>query len=109
MDLSFQEHQGMSFNPTKLLNSAVANIIYSLLFGGRYEYQDEHFQQLQETIGNVFELFQNTVPVSKFNRFEIILCMSTFGKVSLSELVLSFQNPIHELTNLKLYNMCTIF
>ena len=54
----------MSFNPTKLLNSAVANIICSLLFGERYEYQDENFQQLQKAIGNVFEFFQKTVPVS---------------------------------------------
>ena len=71
----------MSFNPTKLLNSAVANIICSLLFGGRHDYQDENFQQLQKAIGNVFEFFQNTVPVSEFSLFDVVLWLSAFGKV----------------------------
>ena len=82
----------MSFNPTKLLNSAVANIICSLLFGGRYDYQDENFQQLQKTIRNVFELFQNTLPVSEFNLFEIVLCVSTFGKVEFNSYFMDAMN-----------------
>ena len=92
----------MSFNPTKLLNSAVANIICSLLFGGRYDYQDEHFQQLQKTIGKVFEFFQNTLPVSEYNLFEIVFCMSTSGKVEFNSHFTDTMNYI--LANLRLFS-----
>ena len=103
----------MSFNPTKLLNSAVANIICSLLFGERYDYQDENFQQLQKAIRNVFEFFQKTVSVSEFNLFDIVLCMSAFGKVRFTCMsclfkyfCASIQFLLHgydELSNLKLF------
>ena len=101
----------MSFNPTKLLNSAVANIIFSLLFGERYEYQDENFQQLQKAIGNVFEFFQKTLPVSEFNHFDIVLCMSAFGKVRFMSCLFKYFCSLYsiptsgydELSNLKLF------
>ena len=62
-----KEYGGKSFNPTKILNNAVANIICSLLFGGRYEYEDEIFQDLQKAIGSLFEHMQNAIPVRLLN------------------------------------------
>ena len=102
----------MSFNPTKLLNSAVANIICFLLFGERYDYQDENFQQLQKAIGNVFEFFQKTLPVSEFNLFDIVWCKCLLlGRLGLCLVFSSiFAAPIQfllheydEQSNLKLF------
>ncbi|XP_078096806.1 cytochrome P450 2K1-like [Mustelus asterias] len=39
----FDSYKGQPFNPTIKLNAAVANIICSILFGDRFDYEDERF------------------------------------------------------------------
>uniref|UniRef100_UPI00358E1BCA cytochrome P450 2F2-like n=1 Tax=Myxine glutinosa TaxID=7769 RepID=UPI00358E1BCA len=52
-------HEGKPFEPFDGLNSAVANIISSLLFGNRYEYDDEEFIQLLHLLNEDFVLLGN--------------------------------------------------
>ncbi|KAI4892538.1 hypothetical protein NFI96_024701 [Prochilodus magdalenae] len=42
---SFKDERG-PFDPRLLLNNAVSNIISSLVFGHRFDYHDEHFQNI---------------------------------------------------------------
>ncbi|KAG7316725.1 hypothetical protein KOW79_020266 [Hemibagrus wyckioides] len=43
---AFEQEQGCSFDPLIKINNAVANVIGSLVFGQRYEYNDLQFQKL---------------------------------------------------------------
>ncbi|XP_018114301.1 cytochrome P450 2D15-like [Xenopus laevis] len=43
---AFQSEQGRPFNPHYSINTAVSNIICSIVFGDRFEYDDEKFQKL---------------------------------------------------------------
>uniref|UniRef100_A0A8C4R1H1 Uncharacterized protein n=1 Tax=Eptatretus burgeri TaxID=7764 RepID=A0A8C4R1H1_EPTBU len=52
-------HEGEPFEPFDSLNSAVANIICSMLFGQRYEYDDEKFVQLLHLLNEDFVLLGN--------------------------------------------------
>ncbi len=48
-------HTGCPFNPLVKVNNAVANVIGSLVFGHRYEYDDVDFQKrLQMSAESVF-------------------------------------------------------
>lgn len=52
---AFKEEQGCPFNPLVKVNNAVANVIGSLVFGHRYEYDDVDFQKrLQMSAESVF-------------------------------------------------------
>ncbi|KAJ7992925.1 hypothetical protein DPEC_G00267130 [Dallia pectoralis] len=42
----FKEEQGRGFNPHFILNTAVGNVISSVVFGHRFEYSDENYQKL---------------------------------------------------------------
>ena len=46
---------GKQFNPTHLLCNAVANVICSVTFGKRYEYEDEQFKRMMEYIELILE------------------------------------------------------
>nr|ARO89860.1 cytochrome P450 Cyp2d14 [Andrias davidianus] len=43
---AFQSEEGHPLNPHYLLNNAVSNVICSITFGNRFEYDDEKFQRL---------------------------------------------------------------
>ncbi|KAG5275688.1 hypothetical protein AALO_G00123440 [Alosa alosa] len=43
---AFKEEQGEPFDPQYTLCSATANVIYSVVFGRRFEYSDEQFQNI---------------------------------------------------------------
>ncbi|XP_010188917.1 PREDICTED: cytochrome P450 2J2-like, partial [Mesitornis unicolor] len=42
----FRNEQGTPFNPHFKINNAVSNIICSIIFGNRFDYNDEEFQKL---------------------------------------------------------------
>uniref|UniRef100_UPI00398F8A07 cytochrome P450 2K1-like n=1 Tax=Pristiophorus japonicus TaxID=55135 RepID=UPI00398F8A07 len=46
----FDSYKGQPFNPTIKLSSAVANIICSIVFGDRFDYEDEGFVNLVECV-----------------------------------------------------------
>ncbi|GCB81018.1 hypothetical protein scyTo_0021767 [Scyliorhinus torazame] len=49
-------HKGKAFNPTVKLNSAVANIICSIVFGDRFNYEDETFVSLVTRVNENIQL-----------------------------------------------------
>ncbi len=59
-----QEMNGKSFNARYPIHSAVSNIICSLLFGERYEYDDPEFQELIDVLDEIFEFLVTNVMVS---------------------------------------------
>ncbi|XP_053325042.1 cytochrome P450 2D15-like [Spea bombifrons] len=42
----FQDEQGQPFDPCFIINNAVSNVICSIAFGDRFDYNDEKFQRL---------------------------------------------------------------
>uniref|UniRef100_A0A2K6H0L9 Cytochrome P450 n=1 Tax=Propithecus coquereli TaxID=379532 RepID=A0A2K6H0L9_PROCO len=45
---AFADHAGRPFSPSELLNKAVGNVIASLTYGRRFEYDDQRFLRLME-------------------------------------------------------------
>ncbi|KAL8219991.1 UNVERIFIED_CONTAM: Cytochrome P450 2G1 [Gekko kuhli] len=50
----FRKTDEKPFNPTYFLSCAASNIICSIVFGNRFDYQDKEFQTLMELINNIF-------------------------------------------------------
>ncbi|XP_027457800.2 cytochrome P450 2J2 [Zalophus californianus] len=48
-----EEENGQPFNPRFKMNNAVSNIICSITFGKRFEYEDEQFQELLRWLDDV--------------------------------------------------------
>ncbi|XP_041096323.1 cytochrome P450 2K4-like, partial [Polyodon spathula] len=46
----FQSHKGKPFDPQIIINSAVSNIICSIVFGDRFDYSDSQFLNLQRIV-----------------------------------------------------------
>ncbi|XP_041096328.1 cytochrome P450 2K1-like isoform X2 [Polyodon spathula] len=46
----FQSHKGKPFDPKIIINSAVSNIICSIVFGDRFDYSDAQFLNLQSVL-----------------------------------------------------------
>uniref|UniRef100_A0A674ISK3 Cytochrome P450 2D15 n=1 Tax=Terrapene triunguis TaxID=2587831 RepID=A0A674ISK3_9SAUR len=53
---SLFDHMGHPFNPRFLINSAVGNVMCSLTFGNRFEYNDEKFQRMLHLIEEAFNI-----------------------------------------------------
>ncbi|XP_057356233.1 cytochrome P450 2J2 isoform X1 [Manis pentadactyla] len=50
---AIEEEKGQPFNPHFKINNAVSNIICSITFGERFEYQDDQFQELLRLLDEV--------------------------------------------------------
>uniref|UniRef100_A0A8C2K1X8 Cytochrome P450, family 2, subfamily P, polypeptide 6 n=1 Tax=Cyprinus carpio TaxID=7962 RepID=A0A8C2K1X8_CYPCA len=59
---------GRPFNPQILLNNAVSNVICVLVFGNRFEYSDNDFQDLLKSINEAVYL-EGSVSVQLYNMF----------------------------------------
>ncbi len=55
-----KDSKGQPLNPTDFVNVSVANIICSLLFGKRYEHDDDEFKGLLAAIDALFRGFSDT-------------------------------------------------
>ncbi|XP_043566992.1 cytochrome P450 2K6-like [Chiloscyllium plagiosum] len=64
-------YQGQPFNPTVQLNSAVANIICSIVFGDRFDYKDEMFVSLVKRVNENIQLLGSPV-VHLYNAFPLL-------------------------------------
>ncbi|XP_072918429.1 uncharacterized protein [Hemitrygon akajei] len=67
----FESHKGQEFNPTIQLNAAVANIICSIVFGDRFDYEDKTFIALVKRVNENFQLAGSPV-VQLYNAFPIL-------------------------------------
>ncbi|MGH0130103.1 UNVERIFIED_CONTAM: hypothetical protein FKN15_006164 [Acipenser sinensis] len=53
----FQSHKGKPFDPQIIINSAVSNIICSIVLGDRFDYCDAQFLNLQRNVKEIVGLF----------------------------------------------------
>ncbi|XP_055507621.1 cytochrome P450 2K1-like [Leucoraja erinacea] len=67
----FESYEGQEFNPTFKLNAAVANIICSIVFGDRFDYDDERFNTLVEIVNENIKLVGHPM-VQIYNSFPIL-------------------------------------
>ncbi|XP_072125190.1 cytochrome P450 2K4-like [Mobula birostris] len=63
--------KGQEFNPTIQINAAVANIICSIVFGDRFEYDDERFVTLVKRVNKNIQLAGSPM-VQLYNAFPIL-------------------------------------
>ncbi|XP_032969242.1 cytochrome P450 2J2-like [Rhinolophus ferrumequinum] len=56
LNQTIKEENGQPFNPHFQINSAVSNIICSITFGERFEYQDDQFQEMLRLLDEVIAL-----------------------------------------------------
>ncbi|CAI9152107.1 unnamed protein product [Rangifer tarandus platyrhynchus] len=66
------EENAQPFDPHFTINNAVSNIICSITFGERFDYQDDQFQELLRLLGNVLCL-QTSVWCQLYNVFPRIM------------------------------------
>uniref|UniRef100_A0A8D0CE54 Cytochrome P450 n=1 Tax=Salvator merianae TaxID=96440 RepID=A0A8D0CE54_SALMN len=65
---AFKSQEGLPFDPHYLLNNAVSNIICSLTFGHRFDYEDQEFQKLlllfENSMGEVVGLLPQLIEIA---------------------------------------------
>uniref|UniRef100_A0A667Y712 Cytochrome P450 2J2-like n=1 Tax=Myripristis murdjan TaxID=586833 RepID=A0A667Y712_9TELE len=59
-------HKGKRFNPHLIINKTVSNIICSLVFGHRFEYEDEWFIEL-------IKRFDSALQIELYNSFPLLM------------------------------------
>ncbi|XP_071394150.1 cytochrome P450 2J2-like [Centroberyx affinis] len=69
---AFKEEQGRPFNPHYTINSAVGNVICSVVFGHRFDYSDENFQNLLR-LDNEAVLLAGTARAQLYDAFPGLL------------------------------------
>ncbi|XP_041432877.1 cytochrome P450 2K1 [Xenopus laevis] len=67
----FKSHTGKPFDPKIILNSAVSNVICSIIFGKRFEYNDTTFLTLLQLLNENARLF-GTPPLLLFNFYPFL-------------------------------------
>ncbi|XP_040608632.1 cytochrome P450 2D20-like [Mesocricetus auratus] len=50
---AFTQEAGRPFNPTTLLNKSVCNVISSLIYAHRFNYEDPFFNKLERTLASL--------------------------------------------------------
>ncbi|NWT33096.1 CP2J2 protein, partial [Cardinalis cardinalis] len=68
----FRDEQGNPFNPQLKITNAVANVICSLIFGNRFDYQDDDFQRLLKLMNEMTAL-HGAVSTQLYNNFPSIM------------------------------------
>ncbi|XP_072406295.1 cytochrome P450 2K1-like [Chiloscyllium punctatum] len=64
----FESHKGQPFETAQILNSAVSNIICSILFGDRFDYDDKIFNSLTN-MNNEMTTLAGTASVQLYNSY----------------------------------------
>uniref|UniRef100_A0AAZ3QRJ5 Uncharacterized protein n=1 Tax=Oncorhynchus tshawytscha TaxID=74940 RepID=A0AAZ3QRJ5_ONCTS len=66
--------RGLPFNPEDITNNAVANIVCTLVFGCRFEYNDHHFQHMLKCSEDILQLPANFMFFRQmYNQFPTLL------------------------------------
>ncbi|KAB0340939.1 hypothetical protein FD755_024590, partial [Muntiacus reevesi] len=69
---TIREENGQPFDPHFTINNAVSNIICSITFGERFDYQDDQFQELLRLLDEILNL-QTSVCCQLYNIFPRIM------------------------------------
>ncbi|KAI5941173.1 Cytochrome P450 2C8 [Manis javanica] len=68
---NFESHRGKPFEVKTIMNASVANVIVSVLFGKRFDYQDTQFLRLLSLIGENVKLI-GSPRIVLFNMFPVL-------------------------------------
>ncbi|XP_059196418.1 cytochrome P450 2J2-like [Centropristis striata] len=68
----FNSYKGKPFDPHLLLSNTVSNVICSLVFGHRFEYENEKFQTLMKWFGEGIEI-QTSIWGELYNAFPLLM------------------------------------
>ncbi|XP_051802861.1 cytochrome P450 2J2-like isoform X10 [Acanthochromis polyacanthus] len=68
----FRSFKGKPFNPHLITNNAVSNIICSLVFGRRFEYNDEKFRKLLQYFDKIVQI-QASLSAQLYNAFTALM------------------------------------
>ncbi|XP_072909870.1 cytochrome P450 2D20-like isoform X1 [Hemitrygon akajei] len=71
---AFEEEKGLAFDPHFKINNAVSNIICSIVFGYRFDYQDKKFLEFLHIIDEIFVL-EGGFWGQLMNAFPFIRCL----------------------------------
>ncbi|AWP11013.1 putative cytochrome P450 2J6-like [Scophthalmus maximus] len=72
MSKEMANHKGKPFNPHLIMNNAVSNIICSLIFGHRFEYDDEKFLTLIKMIDEGTQI-EGSIWAQLYNEFPMLM------------------------------------
>lgn len=61
-DLLASPHPGCPFNPSTLLNKSVCNVIASLIFARRFEYEDPDLTKMLKHLGESLKEVSGIIP-----------------------------------------------
>ncbi|XP_070687941.1 cytochrome P450 2J2-like [Pempheris klunzingeri] len=64
----FNSYKGKPFNPHLIMNNVVSNVICSLVFGHRFEYNDEKFLKLMKWFDKAFQI-EGSIWAQLYNSF----------------------------------------
>ncbi|XP_067859169.1 uncharacterized protein [Heptranchias perlo] len=79
----FDSYKGQPFNPAIIMNSASANIICSIVFGDRFDYEDENFVNLVKRVSENIQLAGSPM-VQLYNAFPFLGFLPGLHKTMLS-------------------------
>lgn len=68
----FRDHKGKPFNPHLITNNAVSNIICSLVFGHRFDYNDKRFLKLMQQFDEALQI-EASVWAQLYNSFPLLM------------------------------------
>uniref|UniRef100_A0A3P8RVW6 Uncharacterized protein n=1 Tax=Amphiprion percula TaxID=161767 RepID=A0A3P8RVW6_AMPPE len=68
----FRSFKGKPFNPQLAINNTLSNVISFLVFGRRFEYSDEKFQELLGMFNDAFQI-QASVWAQLYNSFPVLM------------------------------------
>ncbi|XP_072286990.1 cytochrome P450 2B6-like [Pyxicephalus adspersus] len=108
---ALKETYGVPFNPTIYFSQLSANIMCSIIFGNRYNYEDPNFQRLLNIVYHIFEsmssfwgqlfdiydVFMRYVPGPHHRAHKFILQLEQFvrEKTEISKATLNTSKPRH--------------
>ncbi|XP_070704107.1 cytochrome P450 2K1-like [Pempheris klunzingeri] len=69
----FEEHKGKPFDTTCPVNYATSNIISSIVYGSRFEYDDPRFTNMVRRASEVIRL-TGSAPIQLYNMFPRLFC-----------------------------------
>uniref|UniRef100_A0A8C6RMK8 Cytochrome P450 n=2 Tax=Nannospalax galili TaxID=1026970 RepID=A0A8C6RMK8_NANGA len=72
LSAAFADHEGCPFNPYTLLNKATCNVISSLIFARRFEYEDPYFIKMLKVMNESLKVVAGFIP-EVLNAFPILL------------------------------------
>ncbi|MBN3301935.1 CP2K1 protein, partial [Amia calva] len=98
----FESHKGDPFDPTTNINSAVSNVICTIVFGDRFDYNDSQFLRLQQLVNQNIKLV--TSPAMRLYDISPFLgsFLANFKKIysNIFEIQMFFSNYYHERLNI---------